>query len=468
MARRKSAQQTSKKQPTRKSINRVSKFPVEHLPSELIHMFFTYLEPKEAAAFRLLGRIVAEVGLQYLVPTVYLALNEESYDRLLAIAKHPIVSKYVVRLEYETEGLRFVTRHQWDLIITMLPVTNSRDAASDRPQPSASARTWRAYDRESVRAMTSLNRRQTTRALNRAWLIYEGYHASQKRVQQAHFFPEKIAEAMKQLPNLKTIFATADGAYKRHVAEVRKFLPTYYLRAFHIGRSSIADTTTSILSAAESVDLRCHHFLSQYTNLQIFGQIKNNFASLKKSMLHLKTMNLRFTVMQRDNEMDSINMEILENEYVLDFVTSAPNLHHLSLAFDMWCYNDLQIPFNRIIGSFHWPFLNAVSLVGLCSHEYELPDFFKRHARTLKYISLKDMHQYEGSWYMTFQDMRRAFAFGQQLKSCRLSGYFSSPTGGIICTEGAAVSDYVQATGFEDISLNEYYEKIGMTPIKLS
>ncbi|KAM0794124.1 hypothetical protein BDR22DRAFT_718291 [Usnea florida] len=444
MARRKSAPKIPKKQPNRKSIVQASKFPAERLPSELIHIIFTNLEPTEAAAFRLVGRVVAAVGLQYLVPTAYLALNEESYDRLLAIAEHPIVSKYVVKLMYETEGLKFIDRRRWDHMITLPP-----------PHHSASARTWRAH------------RRQATTALSRAWLIYEEYHASQKRVQQAHFFPEKVAEAMKQLPNLKTIFATADGAYKRYLAEIKNLLPTGHLRVYYyFGRSSDADTTSSILSAAQTVDLRCQHFLSYSINLQVLGQVKNNFASLKRSMLQLETMDLHFTGFQRDIE--SISMESLERVIVLDFLASAPKLQRLSLAFETSRYDILQMPFNRTIGGLHWPFLKAVSLVGLCSHEYELRDFFKRHARTLKCVSLEDMRQYKGSWHMTFQDMRRAFAFGQQLETCRVSGYFSNHPDNLFVIKDTLISDYVQATEFEDISLDEYCEIIGIRPIQPS
>ena len=295
--------------------------------------------------------------------------------------------------------------------------------------------------------------------------MYEGYHASQKRVQQAHFFPEKIREAMKQLPNIKTILATADGAHNRYVAEMQKFLPTCYLPCYqHCGRPSIADTTSSIWSAAESVDLRCQHFLSQCIDLQSFGQIDNKIASL--SMLHLQSMNLDIKLTRGDNEEDeSINTEVLEKGGVLDLVTSAPNLQHLSLTFNTWNYEFTDIPFDKSIGGSCWPFLKAVSLVGLCSHEHELRDFFGRHARTLKYVSLKDMHQDEGLWHMTFQDMRRAFGFGQQLETCTMSGYFSSRTSGITdIGEDTVISDYVQATGFGDISLNEYCEMIGVPP----
>ena len=440
MARRKSARKIPKKQPIRKSIVQASKFPAERLPSELIHVIFTYLEPTEAAAFRLVGRAVAEIGLQYLVPTAYLALNEESYDRLLAIAEHPIVSKYVVKLEYESEGLRFIDRHQWDQM-------------------------WRAYTRDPVRETTLSNSSQTVTALDRAWMIYEEYHASQKRLQQAQFFPEKIAEAMKQLPNLKTIIASADGAYKRYDVEMRKLLPIYYLSHYNqIGTSSIAGTTSSILSAAESVGLRFHHFLSQSIDWQIFGEINNNLL-LKKSVLHLKTMNLDFSILHRCRSEDlSINMEVIRKGYVLDLVTSAPNLQHLSLASNTLCY----IPFDKTIGGFCWPSLKAVSLASLCSHEHELWHFFERHARTLKYVSLRDMHQYEGSWQTTFQEMRREFAFGQQLRTCRLDGFFSTPTNHTIHIVDKVISDYVQATDFEDVSLNEYCRTTGVSLMEFS
>lgn len=456
MARRKSAQNTPKKRPNRKSIIRASKFPAERLPSELIHMIFTYLDPKEAAAFRFVGKAAAEIGLQYLVPTVYLALNEESYDRLLAIAKHPIFSKYVVMLEYETEGLRFMDRNQWDSVMIS---TTTEARPVEKPDIYASARAWRAYDRG----------RETTKALNRAWQMYEAYHASQKKVQQALFFPEKTAEAMKHLPNLTTISASGDGAYRRYVAEMKDLLPKYHVRSsYACERQSIVDTTSSILSAAESAGLRCHHFLSQPISLRIFRPISDNTASLKKSMLHLKTMKLDLTVTQRGREIDSIEIGILRKDSILDFVTSAPNLQHLSLAFNMEKHNYAEIPFNKTIGGFYWPSLKALSLVSLCSYEYELWNFFERHARTLKHVSLKDMRLYEGLWPRTFEEMRRIFAFGQQLNTCRLSGYFSSPAVRTIHIVGTVTSDYVQATDFEDISLEEYCQAIGVPPLELS
>lgn len=89
-------------QAARKSVQAV-KVQADRLPAEFIHMVFTYLEPTEAAAFRSAGRIFAEIRLQYLALTVYLTLEGESYDRLWAIAEHPVVSKTVNCLLYEAD-----------------------------------------------------------------------------------------------------------------------------------------------------------------------------------------------------------------------------------------------------------------------------------------------------------------------------------------------------------------------------
>ena len=137
-------------------------------------MVFAYLEPKEAATFRWAGRIVAEIGLQYMASKVRLSLNEESYDRLLAVNEHPVVSKYVVELEYDTERLRSMNRKKFDLIFvcTNLRAQRQRQASSDR---------------ELSRIVPILSKkpiaRQTKQLLNQAWSMYKLYQANQHKVE---------------------------------------------------------------------------------------------------------------------------------------------------------------------------------------------------------------------------------------------------------------------------------------------
>ena len=107
----------------------------------------------------------------------------------------------------------------------------------------------------------------------------------------------------------------------------------------------------------------------------------------------------------------------------------------------------MDIPTTQIVADFRWPSLKAVSLIGICSHEHELGAFLYRHAHTLKQVSLEFKHQYEGLWHMTFQEIRRAFAFRLQLNSCKLDRFLSSPENGSwVGVEGAGtvVSHFIK------------------------
>lgn len=82
----------------------VSNFPADQLPPEVVHMVSKFLERTEVASFRLLCRNVAQIRLEYLVPEVQFRCNENCYDRLLATAKHPVVSRYVTNLACESDN----------------------------------------------------------------------------------------------------------------------------------------------------------------------------------------------------------------------------------------------------------------------------------------------------------------------------------------------------------------------------
>ena len=437
-------------------------------------MVFTYLEPTEAAVFRWAGRVVAEIGLQYLASTVYLKLNEESYDRLLAIAEHPVVSKYVVKLEYETKGLIFIDRGFFDWQIRSIRMIPQRHDF-ERPGSLASARAWRSYVRQSVRDKPLLGHRRTRQLLNRACVMYEACHASQKKVEHANFFPKKTAEAIKQFRNLKRISTSAYGVYERYLAGIKALLPTCYFAYPTSTIASVVDATSPILMAAESAGLYVDNICCQPISWQIFSPNKRNLPALKRSMLRLKTMSIAFAIQPdmpeggMDWGVEFVQREILAKGHVRDLISSAPDLEYLGIAFDGWWPEDITYTtLNKTIGKSYWSSLKAVSLEGLGLDENDLVDFCKRHAHTLKDLSLTRMALYEGSWNGTFYRMRRAFKLGQQLNTCKLRGFFISSEGiydmgdSDASATGIIASNYIRATDVGDISLDEYREAMGV------
>ena len=375
-------------------------------------MVFAYLEPKEAAAFRWVGRVFAEIGLQYLAPKIHLKLREESYNQLFAIAKHPIASKYVVELNYETEGLGFITREEFDQMLTCTSVIPKRRgrAPSKRLASVFNERAWRAREREIRR-----NKRETAQLLNRAWSIYQEYQISYENVGQADFFREEMEEAFKRLPNLKMISTSTTSVYGRYVAEIKELLPTYNFGAGDKVSSNNGGATKSVLLAAVSAGLQ----------IDI-----EDISPLRGSMLHLKIMNIAFAEPRhrpqygRAAVTDISSEQCLEEGHLPSFLTSAPNLEYLRLKFKTW---PTSWPFprtNDINGGFPWSSLKAASPDRLATSDLDLVDFGERHAQTLRDLALRDMSMFSGSWNAISRRMLPGLWAWEQLDACKMSGLF--------------------------------------------
>ena len=137
-------------------------------------------------------------------------------------------------------------------------------------------------------------------------------------------------------------------------------------------------------------------------------------------------------------------------------------LRQLGLSLSKWPLYDNFPAANDTIGSFHWPCLKTVSLDNLTSDQHDLVNFCKRHAHTLKDISLTDMKLHRASWDVIFHRMRRVFRLGQQLDACKLSGTFWSPGRCFdmeIMREDAphvTISEYIRDTSVGDLTFDEY------------
>ncbi|KAL9128563.1 MAG: hypothetical protein Q9175_007503, partial [Cornicularia normoerica] len=71
-----------------------------------------------------------------------------------------------------------------------------------------------------------------------------------------------------------------------------------------------------------------------------------------------------------------------------NFITSAPDLEYLGLAFKTWPPSVIDPTLNATIGNIYWSSLKAVGLDSLPSDE-------------LKDLSLRHMKQNQGSWDFT-------------------------------------------------------------------
>lgn len=85
---------------------------MDTLAPELLHLICAQLNHWEVPAFRLLNRNCAAVGLEYLVPMIGIHLHRNSFhghsfQRLLAISAHPVMSKNIHELYCDSHVLDF-------------------------------------------------------------------------------------------------------------------------------------------------------------------------------------------------------------------------------------------------------------------------------------------------------------------------------------------------------------------------
>lgn len=220
------------------------------MPVELVRMICDYLTPTQVASIRCVSRTIAAIGLEYIATTVTLTLKEESFDRLLEIAHHPVVSKYVQSLRYEHDFLTDLSRTQWeDNIITPKYLDGKIQCTRiETPAFRASKRAWRAYNRECsvYRACNTYG----TKRLDHAYSTYQNLRAEQELACRSDFFITKLKDGLQRLPNLTTICMPSLGNYSRYQMEIAKSLDGAFYDQSTIQSDSVA-VTRSILLAIE-------------------------------------------------------------------------------------------------------------------------------------------------------------------------------------------------------------------------
>lgn len=454
------------------------------MPVELVRMICDYLTPIEIASIRSVSRTIAAIGLEYIATTVTLTLKEESFDRLLEIAHHPVVSKYVRNLRYEHDFLMDLSRQQWESRIRTpeFVAAEIKNAWIRAPRIGASKRAWRAFHRE-CRFYKSCNVYGTQR-LNQAYLTYQKHCAEQDHTRRSDFFVDRLADGLQHLPNLKTIFMPTLGSYTRYQTEIANFLDGAGFDIFIIRSDSVAVTRSVLLAMDQAVCnmqnrnteaamagdgvalrlrsrhsrdatdddsacsnqadpedtisnisclgesdlgdksgrvLRVENFSSESLNWGLFLEDEEMFEVMKKSISHLTNLGIRllddYSIKDPRDPHYTIHMEVahecLERGRLHEFVTSAPGLEELDIAFGLK-YTLLHIYLTDIVDSFHWTSLRKVHFQQIHLRIGDLEAFCSRHSSTLSDLSLGDLGADDmllppgGDMYSVFTNIREA------------------------------------------------------------
>ena len=385
-----------------------SRPPLLRVPTELLHKIFTYLTPTEAANFRLLHRRIANIGVEYIVPVIFLALSEDSFDKLEVIAQHPEIRKYVSSMVFDTTYLENFDRETWEKDIYSLDMLLQLDAISyigptGSPELRAYFAAWQTWD--------SLPHHQYTKdQLDRAFVRYQQHRQEQSQLLRADGYLQRITQALENFPSLKNIVLDTH-VVRTEVGLSRRKLWAAFGSGLRIGKGTRTDDypagqaeVYAILTSVHRAGLRLENFTCSLLSWSFFSDIPQGDASYSGSLIHLKSLDLVISSME---DVDGF-IECLSTGRVLRFLTAAPYLERLRVGVFIIKPRQMDSLCNleHFVGSFRWTLLARVTISNVLASENVLKGFLARHSSTLRSVVLRSLSLVDGRWMSMFRMMR--------------------------------------------------------------
>ena len=401
--------------------------PIARLANECIHMIYAYLTPGEAANLRLLSKNMAVIGLHYLIPTVYLELERDSFNKLWDIADHPVASKHVYELVYDVDRLQKITREDWSKRIEFAEYRALRNRVPPKhPGANASAATMQAYDRELQSYSTQRVHQYSKEQLRQEWHQFQDACIKQSAICNSRALSAKLRGALVRFPNLRSVRMSSKSTMTRWLEGFTQRLGASWdqdaVKEEWLRRDSKVGlgSTQSVLRAIRGHNLPITRLCLDSLNWQFLTQKTRDFEIAKESFRHLKHLSMSFVTHKSSLEIytnEATAFMIKQRGRLLELLSAAPDLQTLRLSFCPDVPRPI-LPFGHANDMFHWKSLQAIELRRFDTTENELLEFFSRHADSLRSVTLADIDLVDGTWLTTWHRMRQTL----QLKHAHAHG----------------------------------------------
>lgn len=394
-------------------------FPITELANEVVHMIFAYLTPRETANLRFLSKNMAVVGLHYLVPTVHLDLEEDSFKKLRDIADHPVVSKHVYELVYEVDHLELLSWEDWSRRIMGPEYIASRNRGEpEHPGVNASVAAMQVYLRE-LETYSSMPAHQFSQEeIHQEWNQFRDAYIKQSNICHSRSLSRKLRDALVRLPKLRYVHTSSKNTMTRWIEGFTQRLGASWDEYALVlnpprGASKVGlCSTQNVLRALGRHNLPITTLCLDGLNWQFLAQDKRDFIITKESFRHLKNLSMEFInrITEREGRI-SVNAnryhrdgfkQTQQRGRFLELLSAAPDLEALRISFNRY-YPTIGMS----LGVFHWTSLKAVELDTLETSERDLIDFFSRHANSLHSVTLTDIDLLDGTWFPILHKMRQ-------------------------------------------------------------
>lgn len=383
--------------------------PLLWVPNELLHKIFAYLTPAEAANFRRLDKSIADIGVEYIVPVISLALTEDSFNKLEGVSQHPRIREHVGSMVFDCTYLPALGRENWGKTVAAVvdvakqyqeKGTKFLNVDSDLEPEARQAimRTW-----------NSLGHHQYTKDdVDSMFVSYQQYRQEQSQLVHTDAYLQRITHALKEFRSLKNIVIDTNGGCTDVGPKMRKFLAVVMSMANAHRRSDRfagEAEVHAILDSAHGANLQLERFRCSGLSWLYFSINPRDYASYSESLIRLKSLDLILSTIEDIDE----SFKCLSTGRVLGFLTAAPDLDRL--RFGVFTAIGLlvseSVPYlEHFVGSFHWKLLVQVIIENVQTSVNVFKGFLDRHSSTLKSVELHSLSLVDGKWMSIFRMMR--------------------------------------------------------------
>ncbi|KAL8704687.1 MAG: hypothetical protein Q9201_002149 [Fulgogasparrea decipioides] len=376
---------------------------MDYLPSELGQAICGLLEKEDLQSLRLVAKYFNELSIPFLFDEVQLVLHPKSFDRLSAIARHPVISKCIKTLYYEPDMLeRFERFERWE---GRIHDPNRLNSIPHRPQLGASDEDFEAYELALEDWQRTPNHTYTAEELETGWIQYQQLLQGQQDLMKSRCGKRELEEAMAHLSNLQSLCVTMGNTIEPASEYLRNcFSSGLKSPCDDIGNGHAAGVpqVRSLYHSAYINHLKLKTLVCGGVNWRIFKSPKQDLVELARVMSESKNLCLKLST-GYDEHQDRIGSELtqcrryLKNGRIRDMVTQATQLQSLEIHFD-WSDPVFAVELKNVVGVFTWIMLTRVSLGYMETTEEDLVAFFRRYALSLRSLHLDNFHLTSGQW----------------------------------------------------------------------
>ena len=177
---------------------------IKRLPAEIVDMVCQLVQQDDIANLRLTSRFLNDVATPYLLKHLEVTFNRSSFDRVLEISKHPIISKHITGLIYEPNSLAAISRGEWE---AYLPAC---DPTQTYPLPPFSnslkrIREIQRWQRVSKTCAKSKVNPYSKTQLDDAWASYQQHLEEQRDLRKCGYGVREFTDVFNRFTNLSEV-----------------------------------------------------------------------------------------------------------------------------------------------------------------------------------------------------------------------------------------------------------------------